>query len=49
VYIGAHSVIYGKISIGDYAIIGSMSLVNKNVEAHTLVGGVPAKKIKDLD
>lgn len=49
VYIGAHSVVYGNITIGDHAIIGSMSLVNKPVEAHTFVGGIPAKKIKDLD
>lgn len=36
-----------KISIGDNALVGMGSVVIKNVDASTIVAGVPAKKIKD--
>ncbi|MGF1555882.1 serine O-acetyltransferase [Paucihalobacter sp.] len=47
VYLGANAVVAGKISVGDGAVIGANSFVNKNVEANTTVLGVPAKKISD--
>jgi virginiamycin A acetyltransferase len=46
VWIGMNVSIMGGITIGDGAIIGSHSLVTKNVEPYTIVGGVPSKKIK---
>lgn len=49
VWIGANSIILPGVSIGDGAVIAAGSVVNKDVEAHTIVGGVPAKKIKDRD
>ena len=46
VWIGINVSIMGGVTIGDGAIIGSHSLVTKNVEPYTIVGGVPAKKIR---
>ena len=42
VYIGANSVIAGKISIGDGVLIGACSLVNNTVPDLSVVLGVPA-------
>ena len=46
VYIGQNATIMSGVTIGDGAIIGSHSLVTKNVEPYTIIGGVPAKKIR---
>jgi carbonic anhydrase/acetyltransferase-like protein (isoleucine patch superfamily) len=43
VWIGNNVSIMGGIKIGDGAIIGTKSLVTKNVEPYSIVGGVPAK------
>lgn len=43
VYIAAHAVVAGKVSIGDDAVIAANSLVIGDVEAHTTVMGVPAQ------
>lgn len=48
VEIGTGAVVVGNITIGDGAIIGANAVVTKNVSPYTLVGGVPAKFIKDL-
>lgn len=48
VWIGANSVILKGIEIGDGAVIAAGSVVTHSVEKHTLVAGVPARKIKDL-
>lgn len=45
VLIGANTTILPGISIGDNAIISAASLVHKNVEANTFVGGNPMKLI----
>lgn len=42
VYIGAHAVIVGKITVGDNCVIAANSLVVKSVDANTTVMGVPA-------
>nr|WP_315215435.1 DapH/DapD/GlmU-related protein [uncultured Flavobacterium sp.] len=47
VWIGAYSKIMTGINIGDGAIIATGSIVTKDVEAFSIYGGVPAKKIKD--
>lgn len=41
VEIGAQTVVIGGITIGDRAKIGTMSLINKDVAADTLVFGIP--------
>jgi len=46
VWIGYEAVILSGVHIGDGAIIGTRAVVTKNVPPYTVVGGVPAKKIK---
>ena len=45
VWIGPHSIILHNITIGEGAVIAAGSVVTKDVEPYTLVGGIPAKKI----
>ena len=45
VYIGPKATIVGGVTIHEHASIGANSFVNKNVDSHTTVGGVPAKVI----
>lgn len=47
VFIGAKSLILPGVYIGDGAIVGAGSVVTKDVEAWTIVGGNPAKFIKE--
>lgn len=46
VWIGTRVTILDGVHIGRGAIIAAGSVVNKNVEAYSIVGGVPAKLIK---
>lgn len=46
VWIGMNAVIMPGVKIGDGAIIGANSVVTKNVEPYTVVGGNPATIIK---
>lgn len=46
VWIGANSTIITGVKIGNGAIVAAGSVVTKDVEPYTIVGGVPAKKIK---
>lgn len=46
VWIGADVSILQGVTIGDGAIIGANSLVLKDVEPYSIVGGVPAKHIR---
>lgn len=46
VWIGRDVTIMSGVKIGDGAIIGTKSLVTKDVEPYSIVGGVPARKIK---
>lgn len=45
-WIGANSVILKNVTIGKGAIVAAGSVVTKDVEAYSIVGGVPAKFIK---
>ena len=49
VWIGANVPILPGVTIGDGAIVAAGAVVNKNVEANTIVGGVPAKLIKQIE
>ena len=46
VWIGEGVVIPGGVTIGDGAIIAARSVVTKDVEPYSVIGGVPAKHIK---
>lgn len=43
--IGANATIVCGINIGEYALVGSGAVVNRDVKPHALVVGVPAKQI----
>lgn len=47
VWIGADVKILEGVKIGDGAIIAAGAVVTKDVEPYSIVGGVPAKKIRD--
>ncbi len=47
-WIGAKSTLLGNIKVNDGAIIAAGSMVIRDVRSDTLVGGIPAKEIKDL-
>ncbi|MDD4993346.1 MAG: DapH/DapD/GlmU-related protein [Paludibacter sp.] len=47
VWIGAKAIILAGVTIGDGAVIAAGAVVTKDVAAYTVVGGVPAKKIKE--
>lgn len=47
VWIALNTLILSGVSIGDGAIIAANSVVTKDVEPYAIVGGNPAKKIKD--
>jgi len=49
VWIGGRAVILPGVTIGDNAVIGASAVVSRDVAANTLVAGVPAKFIKNLD
>lgn len=47
VYIGTRVTILPEVTIGEGAVVASGAVVTKNVEPWTMVGGVPAKYIKN--
>ena len=47
VWIGSNVIITGGLTIGDGAIIASGAVVTKDIPPYTIVGGVPAKVIRD--
>jgi acetyltransferase-like isoleucine patch superfamily enzyme len=48
VWIGANVTVIPGVTIGDNAIIAAGAVVTKDVPANTVVGGVPAKVIKEI-
>lgn len=48
VWIGAHATILRGVTIGDNAVIAAGAVVTKDVPANTVVGGVPARVLREL-
>ncbi|MDE7440020.1 MAG: sugar O-acetyltransferase [Clostridia bacterium] len=48
VWVGAHATILAGVTVGDGAVIAAGAVVTKDVEAYTVVAGIPARKIKDV-
>jgi len=46
--IGSHSTIMPGVTIGENAVVGAHSFVNRNVDANAVVVGVPAREINTL-
>ena len=49
VWVGSNSTILQGVTIGDNAIIAAGAVVTKDVPANTVVGGVPAKFIRNIE
>jgi acetyltransferase-like isoleucine patch superfamily enzyme len=47
-WIGTGAVILPNITIGEGAVVGANSVVTKDVAPYTVVGGIPAHKIKNV-
>ena len=48
IWIGANAVILPGVTIGNHSVVAAGAVVTKDVPPHTLVAGVPARKIKEL-
>lgn len=48
VWIGSHAFIGPGVKVGDGSILGAGAVVLNDVEPRTVVGGVPARKLRDL-
>lgn len=48
VFIGINTIILPGVNIGNNVVVGAGSVVTKDVPNNTVVGGNPAKKIKDM-
>ena len=48
VWIGSNAVILGGVNIGEHSVVAAGAVVASDVASYTVVGGVPAKKIRDI-
>ena len=49
VWIGAHATVLAGVHIGDGAVVAAGAVVTKDVPPNTVVAGVPAKVIKEIN
>lgn len=48
-WIGAGAIILPGVTVGENAVVAAGAVVNKDVAANTVVGGIPAKTIRVID
>ena len=48
VWIGSNAVILGGVNIGEHSVVAAGAVVSGDVDAYTVVGGVPARKIREI-
>ncbi len=48
VWIGSGAIILPGVTIGENSVVAAGAVVTKDIQSNTLVGGVPAKKIRDI-
>jgi acetyltransferase-like isoleucine patch superfamily enzyme len=48
-WLGAGVIILPNVTIAEFSVVAAGAVVNKNTDPYTVVGGVPAVKIKDID
>ena len=49
VWVGVNAIILPGVSIGEGSVIGAGSVVSKDINSYTVVAGVPAKQIRQLN
>ena len=49
VWVGSNATILQGVTIGDNAVVAAGAVVAKDVEANTIVGGVPARLLRRID
>lgn len=47
-WIGAGSIIFPNVIVGEGAVVGAGAVVKRNVDPYTIVVGIPAKKISEV-
>lgn len=46
-WLGTHVVVLPGVRLGEGVVVGSNAVVNRSVEAYKVIGGIPAKEIKE--
>ena len=48
VWIGSNAVVLGGVTIGEHSVVAAGAVVSSDVAPYTVVGGIPARKIRDI-
>lgn len=49
VTVGLHAIVLGPVTVGDHSVISAQAMVVRDVPAHAVVAGSPARVVKMLD